>query len=91
MLGVIIWVEQELYWDLVNEYTVQSKFKYIGVPETFWVVTKPTKDSELVDILFESDIYGMHLQFAGGLKRQDIVAIVNDKSKAEKIAKGLLK
>jgi hypothetical protein len=62
---------------------------YVG---KFWVVTKPTEDSELIDILFFSDIGGMMLQAKGGLAREDIVGLYpkKDKDKAEKHAKDLL-
>jgi len=31
----------------------------------FWVVTKPTKQSLLIDILFNADMKRMELQFKG--------------------------
>ena len=56
----------------------------------FWVVTKPTRKSELVDILFNSDIKGMQNQFLGGLTESEIVGMYSTKSEAEKIARKLL-
>ncbi len=56
----------------------------------FWVVTKPTKNSELADILFNSDIKGMQNQFLGGLTKAEIVGIYSTKSEAERIARKLL-
>ena len=56
----------------------------------FWVVTTPTKNSELEDILFKTDIKGMQNQFLGGLTKEDIVGIYSTKTEAEKIAKNLM-
>lgn len=56
----------------------------------FTVVTKASKDSEMADIMFESDVMGMMRQAKGGLKDSDIVMITKDKSKAEKMVKKLL-
>jgi hypothetical protein len=56
----------------------------------FWVVTKPSKNSELADILFNSDIKGMQNQFLGGLTKSEIVGIYSTKTEAEKIARKLL-
>lgn len=52
----------------------------------FWLVTKPTKDSELVDILFEATPSELVLQGRGGLDPSDVVGAWADKSEAEKIA-----
>ncbi len=57
----------------------------------FWIVLKPTKQSELVDILWQTDIQGMGLQFKGGLKPKEIKGIYTTKKEAEPIAKALLK
>jgi hypothetical protein len=57
----------------------------------FWVVTKPTRDSELNDILFHSDMKYMRNQFVGGLKANEIIGTYQYKAEAEKIAKKLLK
>lgn len=58
----------------------------------FWVVTEPTVDSVLQDILFLSSVGGMISQAKGGLKQEDIVGLypLKDKEKAEKHAKFLL-
>ena len=57
----------------------------------FWVVTKPTIESNLADILFESDLFGFILQVKGGLKGYEIVGIYTNYSEAKKIAQKLLK
>ena len=56
----------------------------------FWVVTRPTIESKLADILFESDLFGFILQEKGGLKISEIVGIYNNHAEAKKIAQGLL-
>ena len=57
----------------------------------FWVVTKPTKESILLDILFESDILGMGMQFKGGLKKDEIIGFYKKGSSAKAVATKLLK
>lgn len=39
----------------------------IGPDDKFWVVTDPTKESELEDIVFQTTLRGLELQFKGGL------------------------
>lgn len=41
----------------------------------FWVVTRPSKTSGIVDICFESDMEMMHRQFLGGLTWEEIESI----------------
>lgn len=55
--------------------------------QKFWVVTKPTKRSTLVDILFSADMKRMELQFKGGLSGSEIIGIFIIKIEAEKFAK----
>ena len=57
----------------------------------FWVVTYPTFDSELGDILFQADINRMYLQFLGGLTIKMIAGVYKRKKEAEEHAKKLLK
>ena len=47
----------------------------------FWVVTKPTKQSVLIDILFNADMKRMELQFKGGLSNKEIIGIFRTKNK----------
>lgn len=49
---------------------------------TFWVVTRPTGQSELIDILFKSSVKGMMIQAGGGLSTTDTIAITPDYEKA---------
>jgi hypothetical protein len=75
-----------------NEYI--STCKRYGINDevgTFWVVTAPTRDSVIQDILFQTDICGMHLQYLGGLKDEEIVGFYKSKDKASKQAKSMLK
>lgn len=53
----------------------------------FWVVTKPTKKSELIDILFHGDMKRMELQFKGGLSGKEIIGIFTTRNEADKVAK----
>lgn len=55
--------------------------------QNFWVVTKPTKRSTLVDILYSADMKRMELQLKGGLTGSEIIGTFTTKSEAEKVAK----
>jgi len=55
--------------------------------QNFRVVTKHTKRSTLVDILFNADMKRMELQFKGGLSGSEMIGIFTTKIEAEKIAK----
>ena len=48
----------------------------------FWVVTTATKDSELVDVMFRTDIKKMALQFAGGLQTHEIIGLYTEEAEA---------
>lgn len=56
----------------------------------FWVVLFATPESELVDILFESDIFDIMIMAKGGLRPNDILAIFKNKVKAKKYAEDYL-
>lgn len=56
----------------------------------FWVVTRPTKESGLVDILSQSDLSDLNLQFAGGLNAGDVVGLFIEERAAINLAKYLL-
>ena len=53
---------------------------------TFWVVTIPTKESTLEDICFSVDLGSIALQFLGGLKISDIMAIFKKENQAKSFA-----
>lgn len=78
---------------LINELSGKHHMKFVGIDQVgeFWVVLIPTEDSILEDILFEANIFDMHLQFLGGLKASDIMGIYKNKAKAKKVAENLLK
>lgn len=47
-----------------------------------WVVTKPSKYSEMEDICFEMELEMLHRQFIGGLKPEDVVGFYTDEKSA---------
>ena len=57
----------------------------------FWVVTKASRKSQIDDILFETDVIGMRMQFLGGLSAVDIVGFYKDENRARKVAEDELK
>jgi hypothetical protein len=61
-----------------------------GLPETFWVVTRPTKVSTLVDILFPCTFSQLMNQVRGGLHEDEIVGIYADEDEAMLTARELL-
>lgn len=60
------------------------------VNSVFWIVTKPTNRSVLIDICFKSDWKGMQLQFLGGLTFDQIHGIFTDEAEAIRTAGELL-
>ena len=56
----------------------------------FWIVTKPTPVSELVDICFKCDLARLQGQFAAGLKADNIHGMYTKQKEAEDIARWLL-
>lgn len=56
----------------------------------FWVVTAPTDNSTLKDILFESDVLAMANQFKGGLKEDEVLGLFKDEKRAKEFATRLL-
>ena len=44
----------------------------------FWIVTKPTKHSTVLDICFKTDAQGLILQARGGLDPEDILLTTLD-------------
>lgn len=59
--------------------------------QKFWVLTRPTKQSTMADILFETDLSGLRLQFLGGLDPLSVVTISNEELALREYAKQLLK
>lgn len=56
----------------------------------FWVVVKPTQDSEMVDVLFKASIPRIMLQSRGGLSSSEIYGIYKDEQEAKQVAENLL-
>ncbi len=61
-----------------------------GMPERFWVVTKPSYASEMADICFPCTFERLLLQGRGGLHEDEIVAIHADEGEARRAAARLL-
>ena len=61
-----------------------------GLPETFWVVTRPSAVSELADICFPCSVAELMLRTLGGLHVDDIVGVFANETEAQETAKTLL-
>ena len=61
-----------------------------GVPEQFWVVTKPSPFSEMADVCFPCTFERLLLQGRGGLHEDEIVGIHADEGEARQAALRLL-
>jgi hypothetical protein len=61
--------------------------EYHSLTAKFWVVTKPNNNSQLIDILFNTDMKIMELQFKGGESDKEIIGIFTAKNETEKVAK----
>ena len=64
--------------------------KIEGLPEKFWVVTKPSPVSTLTDVCFACTFPELMNQVRGGLKEDDIVGIYEDEDDARLAARELL-
>jgi len=54
-----------------------------GPDDALWVVTDPTCESEVGDILFEASLRKLDLQFKGGLDIERNVTLFTERSEAE--------
>ena len=61
-----------------------------GPDDQMWVVVDPTPESELSDVLFESSLRKLALQFKGGLSMDANPTIFSDRQLAEYEAFGRL-
>ena len=61
-----------------------------GPDDKFWVVVDPTPESEIADILFETALRGLELQFKGGLTMAQNPTIFTDQQEAKYEAFGRL-
>ena len=75
----------------IGEIIKKAGAKVKAASNKVWIVTEPTKESELVDILFQADGDRLELQFKGGLTGKEIVLITEDAAIAKAKAEELLK
>jgi hypothetical protein len=61
-----------------------------GLPERFWVVTRPSTVSEPGDICFPCTFERLMLQVLGGLREEDIIGIYAEETEAKQSAVKLL-
>ena len=61
-----------------------------GLPETFWIVMKPSPLSEMCDICFPCTFEGLMQRARGGLNEGEIVGVYADEGEARKQAAMLL-
>jgi hypothetical protein len=61
-----------------------------GLPETFWVVTRPSQVSTLDDICFACNFERLMLQTRGGLSEDEIAGIYAEEGEARKAAARLV-
>ena len=54
-----------------------------GPRDKFWVVTDPTPESILVDILFAASLTDLLMQFKGGLTLAENPTLLTDRAEAE--------
>jgi len=77
--------------------TGKGHFQFSGTDEVgkFWVVYFPERyaesETELVDVVFEADVFDMLLQLKGGLEPEAIKGIFKSESAANNLAQTLLK
>ena len=61
-----------------------------GPDDKLWVVTDPTRESEVGDVCFETTVRGLLLQLKGGLDIERNVTLFTEKNEAEVEAFGRL-
>ena len=64
--------------------------KIEGMPERFWVITKPSPASTLEDVCFPCTFGRLMLQTRGGLNEDEIVGVYADEGEARQEAARLL-
>ena len=75
--------------DLLNEVEKAEVVKEaVGIPTDeigkFFIVEKPTKDSEMDDVVYELDLPAFALQIKGGLDIKNILGVYKQKSDARR-------
>jgi len=74
----------------MKEFSMYQQPKVHDEVGKFWVVTQPSPHSDIQDIVFQTDIMGMRLQFLGGLHQDEVYGFYKTKTKAMSIGKKLL-
>lgn len=59
--------------------------------DKIWMVTKPKKESELVDVCAEIEMEKLYLQYLGGLREDEVVGFFTHKEEAVKVARALMR
>jgi hypothetical protein len=82
--------------DLLNEIENKEVVKEAeGIPTDeigkFFIVEKPTKDSEMDDVVYELDLPAFALQIKGGLEIKNILGVYKQKSDARRAGTEALK
>jgi hypothetical protein len=82
--------------DLLNEVEKAEVVKEaVGIPTDeigkFFIVEKPTKDSEMDDVVYELDLPEFALQIKGGLDIKNILGVYKQKSDARRAGTEALK
>lgn len=89
------WLKERSLTDVEEISTVKEEEKkeptLVDEVGKFYVVEKPTKDSELSDVFFETDLFEFVLQMKGGLEKSEIHGIYKTEGKAKSQATKLLK
>jgi len=67
-----------------------NEMKIHGLSNTFWIVTRPNRVSEIGDICFACTFRQLMTQTRGGLHEQDIVGVYADEAEARRMAMELL-
>jgi hypothetical protein len=85
-------VTQDISHALASRKLLQEKndMNIRGLPEKFWVVTRPSRVSELGDICFQCTFKRLMLQTRGGLHEHEIIGIFSDEAEAKRVARKLL-
>jgi hypothetical protein len=82
MNQVRYFLEEEDEVQTTEKSTDESVSTTIKPDTKFWIVTEPTEDSTLADVLFSTDIRGLVLQIKGGLAASQIHGIYLDEDVA---------
>jgi len=93
--NIIDWLAERSLTDVEEISAVKEEEKkeptLVDEVGKFYVVEKPTKNSELSDVFFETDLFEFVLQMKGGLEKSEIHGIYKTEGKAKSQATKLLK